>query len=100
AMLVLIAESVLPIAGFAASGTVWSALVLLVLAVPVGMWSSETNFMITNILTAAAFLVPFEWSALLRGFNDPVVASVLGWCLVWPPVHAVLARRLRFSPWR
>jgi hypothetical protein len=100
AILVLVTESVLPIVAFATSGTIWSALLLLAVAVPVGLLTSETNFMITNVLQAASFLVPFGMAAFLRGVSDPVVAGVVVWFLIWPPVHAVLARRLRFSPWR
>jgi hypothetical protein len=100
AMLVVLTETVLPLLAFAASGTIWSTLLLLAVAMPVGLLTSETNFMITNVLLAAAFLAPFTTAALSRGLGDPVVATVVGWCLVWPPMHAMLARRLRFSPWR
>jgi hypothetical protein len=100
AMLVLITEAVPPILAFAASGTIWSVLLLLVVALPVGLFTRETNFMATNLLLAASFLVPFDTAALLGSFGDPIVAGVLGWCLVWPPIHANLTGRLRFSPWR
>ena len=100
AVLVLIGEAVPPILAFAMTGSIWSVLLLLVVAVPVGVFTSETNFMLTNLLLAAVFLVPFDGSAFAGAWQDPVVAVVVGWCLVWPPIHAVLARRLRFSPWK
>jgi hypothetical protein len=71
---------------------------LLAVAVPVGVVTGEMNFMITNVLLAASFLVMFEPAALLTGLRDPLVAAVVVWCLLWPPLHAILARRLRFSP--
>ncbi|HYR11191.1 MAG TPA: hypothetical protein VEQ60_25650 [Longimicrobium sp.] len=100
AVMVLIGETVPPLLAFGLNGTIWSVLLLLAVALPVGLSSSETNFMITNLLLAAAFLVPFEGSALMAGVGDPVVAVVVGMCLVWPPVHAALSRHLRFSPWK
>ncbi|WP_420130157.1 hypothetical protein [Longimicrobium sp.] len=101
AVMVLVGETVPPILAFAVNGTIWSVLLLLTVALPVGLSSKETNFMITNLLVAAAFLVPFEGQAFLGALNDPVVAVVVvGLCLVWPPVHAALARHLRVSPWK
>jgi hypothetical protein len=98
AALVLITETVPPALALVTSGTIWSPLLLLVVVLPVGLLTSETNFMITNVLLAATFLVPFDAAAFLSGLGEPVVAGVVAWCLAWPPVHAVLARRLRFSP--
>ena len=89
-----------PVLGFALNGTMWGVLMLLAVAVPVGLSSMETNFMITNLLVAAVFLVPFEASAFRGAFGDPVVAGLMGFYLVWPPVHAVLTRSLRVSPWK
>lgn len=100
AVLVLIGETVPPVLAFALSGTAWSVLLLVAVALPVGLSSMETNFMITNLLLAAVFLVPFETTALLAGLGDPAVAGVVACCLVWPPIHAALARHLRFSPWK
>lgn len=100
AVAVLVGETVPPLLAFGLNGTVWSVLLLLAVALPVGLSSSETNFMITNLLLAAVFLVPFETSAFAAGLGDPVIAGIVGWCFVWPPVHAVLTRHLRTSPWK
>lgn len=97
---VLVTETVPPVLAFAASGTIWSALLLAAVSLPVGLVTSETNFMVTNILLAAVFIVPFSAEAFFSGLADPIVAGVVGWCFVWPPVHAFLSRNLRFSPWR
>lgn len=100
AVFVLMGETVPPLLAFAMNGTIWSVLLLLAVAVPIGLSSSETNFMITNLLLAAVFLVPFETSAFLAGIGNPMVAVVVGFFLLWPPIHAALARHLRFSPWK
>ncbi|HEX8395546.1 MAG TPA: hypothetical protein VF665_24555 [Longimicrobium sp.] len=100
AVLVLIGETVPPILGFALNGTVWGVLLLLAVALPVGLSSSETNFMITNILVALAFLVPFQGGAFRGALNEPLVAVIMALCLVWPPVHAALARYLGVSSWK
>jgi len=100
ALLVMATEGLTPIAAFAMSGTIWSPLLLLAISLPVGLLTSETNFMITNLLLAAMFLVPFSLSSLQSAMSDPLVAAIVIWLLVWPPVHAALARRLRFSPWK
>jgi hypothetical protein len=100
AVLVLVTETAPPILAFATTGTVWSPLLLIAVALSIGVLTSETNFMLTNVLLASVFVVPFDGAAFVRAFADPIVAGVVGWCLVWPPVHAVLARRLGFSPWK
>jgi hypothetical protein len=100
AVLVLIGETVPPILGFAMNGTIWGVLLLLAVALPVGLSSNETNFMITNVLVALAFLVPFQGSAFLGALGDPVVAAVMALCLVWPPIHAALARYLGVGSWK
>jgi hypothetical protein len=100
AVVVLLGETVPPVLGFAMNGTVWGVLLLLAVILPVGLSSMETNFMITNLLVATTFLVPFQASAFRGAFGDPVIAGVLGFYLAWPPVHAVLARHLRVSPWK
>jgi hypothetical protein len=99
-MLVLAAESVLPLLALSTSGSPWGALFLLAVVIPVGVLAHETNFMLTNVLMAAVFLVPFEMSAFARALGDPVIAGLTSWYVLWPPLHAMLARRLRFSPWR
>lgn len=100
ARLVLLTEAGAPPVAIALSGTFWSPFVLLAVGLPVGLLTSETNFMITNVLLAAMFLIPFSTAGLLAGAADPVVAAIVGWCLLWPPMHAFLARRLIFSPWK
>ncbi|HEX2211592.1 MAG TPA: hypothetical protein VHG93_28150 [Longimicrobium sp.] len=100
AVVVLLGETVPPILAFTLSGTIWSVLLLLAVALPVGLSSKETNFMITNLLLAAVFLVPFEAQAFRAGLGDPVVAVVVGLCALWPVIHAALARHLRVSSWK
>lgn len=100
AALVLVGETVPPILAFTLNGTGWSVLLLVGVALAVGLSSKETNFMLTNLLLAAVFLVPFDASAFLAAVRHPVVAGVVGLCAVWPVIHAPLARHLRFSSWK
>lgn len=100
ALMVLLGESVPPLLGFSLNGTPWGVLCLLAVALPVGLSSKETNFMITNILLAAVLLLPFQGSAFVAGMRDPVVAVVTALCVVWPVFHASLSRMLRVTPWK
>lgn len=97
---VLAGESVPPLLAFALNGTPWSVALLAGVGLAVGLSSKETNFMITNLLLAAVFLVPFDAPAFLAALRDPAVAVVVGLCAVWPLVHAWLARHLRASSWK
>jgi hypothetical protein len=100
AVMVLVGETVPPLLAFALSGTVWSVLLLVGVALAVGVSSKESNFMLTNLLLSAVFLVPFEMSAFLQALRNPLVAVVVGLCAVWPLIHAVLSRHLRVSTWK
>ena len=97
---VLATEAIPPLVALVASGTVWSVLLLVMVSFAVGVVSKETNFLITNLMAAAFFLIPFDASGLATIADDPIAAGVLVWLLVWPPAHAVLTRRLRFSSWK
>lgn len=99
-LMVLVGETVPPLLAFALNGTVWSVLLLVGVALAVGLSSKESNFMITNLLLAGVFLVPFSASAFGSALRDPVVAAVVGLCAVWPVIHAALARGLRVSSWK
>lgn len=99
-LLVLVGETVPPLLAFAVNGTVWSVLILVGVALAVGLSSKETNFMITNLLLAAVFLVPFNGAAFLGALRDPVVAAVVALCAVWPFIHAALTRHLGVSSWK
>lgn len=93
-------EIVVPLAALSVSGTVWSFLLLLLVSLPVGFITGETNFMITNVFLAVSFVVPFDFGALKTVTSDPLVTTIVVWFIVWPPIHAVLTRRLRFSSWK
>lgn len=99
-VLVLAGETVPPLLAFTLNGTIWSVVLLVGVAFAVGLSSKETNFMLTNLLLAAVFLVPFDASAFLGALSDPIVATVVALCAVWPLLHAPLARHLRVSSWK
>lgn len=100
ALLVLITESMVPLVALAMNGTIWSLLALIAINVVVGMVTRETNFMITNIVLSTFFLVPMSLSGLVAITEVPVALAIVVWCLVWPPLHAVMVRRLQLSPWK
>lgn len=93
-------EIIAPIVALAFSGTWWSVLAVAGASGVIAFMSGETSFMITNLVLAALFLVPFDWSALLLVMHDPIATAVLGYFLVWPAIHAVMTRRLRISTWK
>jgi hypothetical protein len=99
-VMVLVGETVPPLLAFALNGTIWSVLLLIGVGLAVGVSSKESNFMLTNLLLAAVFLIPFDLSAFMGALRNPLVAVVVGLCAVWPLIHAVLSRHLRVSSWK
>lgn len=93
-------EFAFPLIALVATGTLPGFLIMLALSLPVGLLTRETNFMISNVLLSLTFLIPFDIGALSTIASDPVVLGIVVWCLIWPPVHAVLTRRYRFSSWK
>lgn len=100
AVMVLVGETVPPLVAFALHGTIWSALLLVGVALAVGVSSKESNFMLTNLLLSTLFIIPFDVQAFLGALRNPLVAGVVGLCAVWPLMHAVLTRHLRVSTWK
>jgi hypothetical protein len=97
---VLAGELVVPMVSLAFSGSATAVAAMTLLALPVGLITRELSFMATNLLVAPLFLIPFDARALLQVATSPVVVTILVWLVVWPPVHAVLARSFGFSSWR
>ena len=100
AWVVVIMELVTPLFGLRFSGSVVAVVVMGGLAMMVGVATRELSFMMTNIIVAPLFLVPFDKDAFWSGAVDPLVCVILVWMFTWPLLHAVLARSLRFSSWR
>lgn len=96
----LATELIAPIVAFATTGTWWSVLAVAGASVVIALMSGETSFMITNLVLATFFLVPFDASSFESAVKDPIAAAVLTYFLVWPAVHMVMTRRLRISPWK
>ena len=100
AVSVVAVEFAFPLIALVANGTLQGFLLMLAMSLPVGLLTRETNFMITNVLLSLTFLVPFDIGALSMIASDHVVLGIVVWFLIWPPVHAVLTRRYRFSSWK
>lgn len=97
---VVIGEFLVPILGLSTSGSFSSVFLICLLTVPVGILAGETNFMITNVLLACGFIQRFDLRTLGAAVADPLVLAILAFCMFWPPIHAVLARRMQFSSWK
>jgi hypothetical protein len=96
--LVMASESCIPLAALLMSGTPMAVVLMCVLALTVGMTSGIWSFMLTNLIAAALFIVPFDANALWRAMGDPFVATISLWLLLWPPLHLYIGRSLRISP--
>lgn len=100
ALVAVLVELLGPVVAIMASGTWWGAAAMLITSVAIAYVSGETSFFITNAVLALLFLVPFEATALSAAIADPMVALILGYCLLWPPLHAVLTKALHVSTWK
>jgi hypothetical protein len=100
AILVVVAELLVPLVALMVNGTVWSFLLMLALAMPIVALTGESNFFITNAALGLAFLAPFRKAAWPAIASDPIALAIVAWCLLWPPAHAALVRRYRFTPWK
>jgi hypothetical protein len=100
AVLVVAAEILFPSLALVATNSAMRVGALLCLAVPIGLLTGETNFLITNLVLMLAFVYPFQVATLRGAIGDPVVLGILLWCAVWPPIHAVLTRYYRFTSWK
>lgn len=100
ATLALATEAIPPVVGFAANGTIGGFLIMASVSGAVAAMSRETSFLITNLVLSAFFLVPFDAEAFWRITDDPLAAGLLAFAIVWPPLHAILARALGFSTWK
>ena len=100
AWLALTTEVIPPLVAFSTTGTIWGFIALASVSGAVASVTRETNFLITNLVLAVFFLVPFDLTALRAITADKLAGGILGFLLVWPPVHAVLTRALRLSTWK
>jgi hypothetical protein len=97
----LFGEAVMPLLAFALSGSPLAVVCLLALAIPVGVFSTEDDFMVTNVILSFAFLARFDPGHLTAVFiTQPIVAAILAWGLLWPLIHPFVMRRLGISSWR
>lgn len=92
------AEALVPLA--ALTGGPWAAVGMFLLALPVGLISGELSFMLTNMVIAVIFFIPFDPHAVWAVHTDPAVIVICAWLVAWPPIHAYVSRRLEFSSWR